>query len=75
MVLKKMEENQDKFCSAFGLGPEPYDYPKCVGGSAGVTSAGGDDTSPAASAKIGGAALLIFVFGLSSCAYTDVNTF
>ena len=65
MVLKKMEENQDKYCSAFGLGPEPYDYPKCFGGGSGSTSAGGDDTSPAASAKIGGAALLIFV-GLSS---------
>ena len=65
MVLKKMEENKDKFCSAFGLGPEPYDYPKCFGGGSGSTSAGGDDTSPAASAKIGGAALLIFV-GLSS---------
>ena len=72
MVLKKMEENQDKFCSAFGLGPEPYEYPKCGSGSAGVTSVGGDDTSPAASAKSGGAALLIFV-GLST--YTDVNTF
>ena len=66
MVLQKMEENKDKFCSAFGLGPEPYDYPRCFGGGSGSagTSAGGDDTSPAASAKIGGAALLIFV-GLS----------
>jgi len=69
MVLKKMEENQDKYCSAFGLGPEPYDYPKCLGGgsgSVGVTSVGGDDTSPAASAEIGGAAALLIFVGLSS---------
>mmetsp|Transcript_2252 Transcript_2252/g.6561 ORF Transcript_2252/g.6561 Transcript_2252/m.6561 type:complete len:213 (+) Transcript_2252:2-640(+) len=70
MVLSYMEANPDKFCSAFGLGPEPYDYPKCLdgggatggaSGSADGMSMGGDDTSPAASAKIGGAALLIIL--------------
>jgi len=70
MVLSYMEANPDKFCSAFGLGPEPYDYPKCfngggaTGGANGSTdgmSMGGDDTCPAASAKIGGAALLMIL--------------
>ena len=57
-VMEKMANNPDKFCSAYGLGPAGYDYPKCFesggssdGGSAGSMSGDGDDTSSAASLK------------------------
>jgi hypothetical protein len=60
-VLAKMEANPDKFCSAYGLGPAGYDYPKCFDGGEGAsgtgsTTMGGDDTSPAAYWKLGGGA-------------------
>ena len=64
-VLVVMADNPDKFCSAYGLGPAGYDYPKCFesdsGSSSGATgsiSGEGDDTSSAASFKLDGALLI-----------------
>lgn len=72
-VLEVMADNPDKFCSAYGLGPAGYDYPKCFEtgggntdtGSAGSMSVGGDDTSSAASFELfGGAGALIGILGV-----------
>ena len=72
-VLEKMAVNPDKFCSAYGLGPVGFDYPKCFEsggantdiGSAGSMSGESDDTSSAASLRLfGGAGALIGILGL-----------
>lgn len=71
-VLEVMADNPDKFCSAYGLGPARYDYPKCFesdgegsSGSTGSMSVGGDDTSSAASFELfGGVGALIGILGV-----------
>ena len=72
-VQETMASNSDKFCSAYGLGPAGYDYPKCGGGGGSDEEVfdpttketidpmdGADDTSSSSKVVSGGAVLLVF---------------
>ena len=78
-VQETMASNSDKFCSAYGLGPAGYDYPKCGGGGGSDEDEdmfdpttketidpmdGADDTSSSSKVVSGGAVLLVFAASL-----------
>jgi len=88
-VQETMASNSDKFCSAYGLGPAGYDYPKC--GGDGTSSgeemmfdpttketidpmgSGTDDTSSSSKVASGGAVLLVFAASLVRMAMCQNN--